>query len=403
MNFTDLDDNTINGAAKEGKSLKEYTDKYISEFMKDIEDLGVKKATCYPRASEHVDEMIDIAHELIHKGYAYELHGSVYFDISKFKDYGKLSRVDLDKIRVGMTVDLDEYDKRTPLDFTLMKRSTLSELKSGIFYKTDRGNMRPGWHIECAAMSLKYMGDTMDIHTSSRDLIFPHHENENAIAKGMTGKPLAKSWVHSELLLIDGKKMSQDNNNVLTLRQITDQGYTAREVRFFLLRNHYRKPIDFSYKKLDAARAALKRLDQFSRKLLCLATDFPHPEVASYLTEMEDDFQQAMDDDMNVSRGIGAIFDFIKKVNPILNEGHLDRDQKNYILESLEKINSVLNVLLLEQCPLAPEIDKLIHDREKARQQKDWQTADDVRDELAEKGFTVMDTAQGTVWKEEEK
>lgn len=400
MNFTDLDDNTINGAAKKGQSLQEFTGHYISEFMKDIEALGVKEASCYPRASENVDEMIDIAHELIHKGFAYELHGSVYFDISKFKDYGKLSRVDLDKIRVGMTVDLDEYEKRNPLDFTLMKRSTLAELKIGVFYKTDRGNMRPGWHIECAAMSLKYLGNTMDIHTSGRDLIFPHHENENAIAQSLTGKPLAQSWVHSELLLVDGKKMSQDNNNVITLRQIIDQGYTAREVRFFLLRNHYRKPINFSFKKLNAARASLRRLDEFSGKLLCLATDFPHPEVASYLTTMEEGFQRAMDDDMNISRAIGVIFDFIKKVNPILNEGQLDRDQKKYILEALEKINSVLNILKLEQCPLAPEIDKLIQDREKARQQKDWQKADNVRDELAQKGFTVSDTAQGTVWKE---
>ncbi|MEW6520826.1 MAG: cysteine--tRNA ligase [Thermodesulfobacteriota bacterium] len=403
MNFTDLDDNTITGAAKAGKGLKEFTEYYISEFMQEIEALGVKPATGYPRASEHVDEMINIAHELIHKGYAYEQHGSVYFDISKFKKYGRLSRVPLDKIRVGKTVDLDDYEKNNPLDFTLMKRSTLAELKSGIFYQTDRGNMRPGWHIECAAMTLHYLGDTMDIHTSGRDLIFPHHENENAIAESLTGKPLARLWIHSELLLVDGKKMTPDNNNIITLRQLIDQGYTPREIRFFMIRNHYRKPINFSGKKLDAARTSLRRLDEFTRKIQCLPPGLPHPKVAAYVTEMEESFQAAMDDDMNVSRGFGSLFDFIKKVNPIINDGQLDLDQKQYIKECLERIDSVLHVLKLEECPLAPEIDKLIQEREKARKEKDWARADDVRTRLAEQGITVIDTAKGPVWKENEK
>ncbi|MCB2181723.1 MAG: cysteine--tRNA ligase [Desulfobulbaceae bacterium] len=403
MNFTDLDDNTIEGAAGKGQSLQEFTGYYIDEFMKDIEALGVKQATCYPRASEHVTDMINIAHELVHKGYAYEKHGSVYFDIAKFKDYGKLSRIDLEKIDIGRTVDLDNYEKHSPLDFTLMKRSTLAELKSGVFYQTDRGNMRPGWHIECAAMSLHYLGATMDIHTSGRDLIFPHHENENAIAESMTGKPLANIWMHSELLLVDGKKMSQDNKNVITLRQVVEKGYTPREVRFFLIRNHYRKPISFSYKKLDAARMSIRRLDEFTRKLLCLPPDLPHPHVATYLTEMEESFQAAMEDDMNVSKAIGSLFDFTKKVNPILSQGQLDRDQKKYIIESLEKINTVLGILRLEECPLAPEIDKLIQERAQARKQKDWEKADVVRKELAQKGITVIDTAKGTFWKETDK
>ncbi|RJX28531.1 MAG: cysteine--tRNA ligase [Desulfurivibrio sp.] len=403
MNFTDLDDNTITGAARAGKALKEFTEYYISEFMQEIEALGVKRATGYPRASEHVDEMINIAHELIHKGYAYEQHGSVYFDISKFKKYGRLSRVPLDKIRVGKTVDLDDYEKNNPLDFTLMKRSTLAELKSGIFYQTDRGNMRPGWHIECAAMTLHYLGDTMDIHTSGRDLIFPHHENENAIAESLTGKPLARLWIHSELLLVDGKKMTPDNNNVITLRQLIDQGYTPREIRFFMIRNHYRKPINFSSKKLDAARTSLRRLDEFTRKIQCLPPGLPHPKVAAYVTEMEESFQAAMDDDMNVSKSFGSLFDFIKKVNPIINDGQLDLDQKQYIKECLERIDSVLHVLKLEECPLAPEIDKLIQEREKARKEKDWARADDVRTRLAEQGITVIDTAKGPVWKENEK
>jgi len=403
MNFTDLDDNTISGAEKKGQTLAEFTGHYIKKFKEDIEVLGVKAASCYPRASEHVEEMVQLAHDLVHKGYAYEKHGSVYFDISKFSQYGQLSRIDLDKVKIGKTVDLDEYEKHSPLDFTLMKRSTLAELKSGIFYKTEFGNMRPGWHIECAAMTLHFLGDTMDIHTSGRDLIFPHHENENAIAESLTGKPLAKFWLHSELFLVDGKKMSHGNNNVLNLRDVTEKGYTAREIRLFLLRNHYRKPIDFSYKKLDAARVSLRRLDGFTRKLLCLPPGLPHPKVAQYLSEMEKRFNTAMEDDMNISRAMGSLFDFFKKVNPVISEGQLDRDQKKYILESLEKVNDILNILQLEECPLAPEIDKLMKEREEARKQKDWKRADTVRDELARKGITVLDTGKGPVWKEEDK
>lgn len=400
MNFTDLDDNTILGAAKSGQPLTEFTESYVREFMEDIETLGVKAATGYPRASDHVDKMIDVAHKLMHKGYAYEKHGSIYFDISKFSNYGRLSGVDLGKIQVGKTVDLDNYEKESPVDFTLLKRSTLTELKKGIFYQTDWGNMRPGWHIECAAMTIHYLGETMDIHTSGRDLIFPHHENENAIAEALTGKPLANYWLHSELLLVDGKKMAKENDNVITLRDVLAKGYSAREVRFFLMRTHYRKPINFSFKNLGGARKNLKRLDEFVGKLLCLPPGLPHPEVASYLTDMEGRFAAAMDDDLNISKGLAAVFDFIKKTNPIICDGKLDRDQKQYILESFEKINNILNVMKLEECPLAPEIDKLIRDREEARKQKDWKRADDVRDELAKQGIGIVDTAKGPVWKE---
>lgn len=400
MNFTDLDDNTILGAEKSGQPLAEFTESYIKEFMKDIEMLGVQKATDYPRASKHVDEMIDVAHQLMHKGYAYEKHGSIYFDISKFSKYGHLSGVDLSKIQVGKTVDLDNYEKESPVDFTLLKRSTLNELKRGIFYQTEWGNMRPGWHIECAAMTIHYLGETMDIHTSGRDLIFPHHENENAIAEALTGKPLANYWLHSELLLVDGKKMDNENDNVITLRNVIENGYSPREVRFFLMRTHYRKPVNFSFRNLDTARKNLKRLDEFVGKLLCLPPGLPHPKVATYLTDMEDRFSSAMDDDLNISKGLAAVFDFMKRTNPIICDGELDRDQKQYILESFEKINKILNVMKLEECPLAPEIDKLIQDREEARKQKDWKRADDARELLAKQGIGIIDTAKGPVWKE---
>ena len=227
---------------------------------------------------------------------------------------------------------------------------------------------------------------------------FPHHENENAIAKALTGKPLANHWLHSELLLVDGKMMSAENSNIITLRDVWAEGFSNREVRFFLLRHHYRKPIEFSYAKLTAARTSLRRLDEFCKKLLCLSPDNPHPEVATYLTRLENTFFAAMDDDMNISKALGALFDFIKKVNPILAGGQLDADQKKYILESLEKINAIINVMVLEECPLNPEINDLIEQRQEARKNKDWNTADKVRDMLAEKGITITDTATGPIW-----
>ncbi len=399
MNFTDLDDNTIEGADKAKMGLQEFTQKYIDGFLSDIETLGVRKATGYPKASEHVLDMIDISHQLLHKGYAYEKHGSIYFDISKFTNYGKLSGIDLSKIQLGKTVDLDNYEKDNPRDFTLLKRSTLAELKRGIFFETDWGNVRPSWHIECSAMSTGYLGETLDIHTSSRDLMFPHHENEIAIAEALTGKQLARYWMHSELLLVDGKKMSSENSNVVTLKDLLTRGFTGREIRFLLMSVQYRKPINFSIKRLENVRTALKRLDEFTCKLLCLPPGRPHPEVTAYVSAMEEQFHKAMDDDLNVSLAMAAIYNFIKKTNPILQINHLDRDQKDYILEKLNQLNQVLKIFKLQGCPLEPEIDALIQLREKARVEKDWQTADSARNELAERGIAVIDTANGPIWK----
>ncbi|MFC1523897.1 cysteine--tRNA ligase [Thermodesulfobacteriota bacterium] len=403
MNFTDLDDNTIQGAEQQGQSLKEFTEVFIDKFKADIDALGILRATHYPRASHHVDEMIDISTKLIQEGFAYEKHGSIYFDISKFSNYGKLSRIDLSKIQIGKTVDLDNYEKDSPVDFTLLKRSTLNELKKGIFYDTKWGNTRPGWHVECAAMVHHYLGETVDIHTSGSDLIFPHHENEIAISEALTGKQLAKYWLHSELVLVEGKKMSQDLKNIITFSDVLEKGYTPRQIRFFLMRTHYRKLINFSFKRLDTACTSLKRLDEFVRKLMCLPPGMPHPQVATYLTEMDERFFTAMDDDLNISKGLAAVFDFVKKVNPILTDGQLDQDQKQYIIDSLEKINKVLNVLRIEECPLTPEINKLIKEREEARKKKDWKKADDVREKISKKGIKVIDTAKGSFWKEDRK
>jgi cysteinyl-tRNA synthetase len=343
--------------------------------------------------------MIEMVHELMRKGYAYEKHGSIYFDISKYREYGRLSGVDLSKIQVGRTVDLDNYEKDNPRDFTLLKRSTLSELKRGIFWETDWGNVRPGWHLECSAMSTRYLGETLDIHTSSRDLIFPHHENEIAICGALTGKPLARYWLHSELVLRDGRKMSTDMGNMVTLAEVLERGFTGREVRFMLLGVHYRKPIHFSFRRLEAVRTALGRIDEFTRKLLCLSPGASHADISAHVTTLEQDFFAAMDDDLNVSRAIAALFRFIKTVNPIIERQGLDREQKNAVIKALRGLNQVLRIMRLELRPLSPEIDRLIREREAARRAGRWQRADKVREELAKRGIEVRDTAAGTVWK----
>lgn len=398
MNLTDLDDNTINGAEKAGMGLQEFTDGFVEEFKQAMDILGVGGATGYPRASEHVSDMVEIAHELIHKGYAYEKHGSVYFDISKFKQYGRLSGVNLSKIRLGQTVDLDNYEKDNPRDFTLLKRSTLTELKKGIFHETDWGHVRPGWHIECSAMSTRYLGETLDIHTASQDLMFPHHENEIAIAEALTGKPLANFWLHSGLLLKDGKKMSAEAGNIITLDEVMERGYTGREIRFFLLGVHYRKSLKFDWQRLDSVRMGLRRLDEFTRKLLCMTPGKTHPEVEKYAAGFEKRFSASMDDDLNVSGALGAVFDFVKEVNPLLDVANLDLNQKNIILASLERANSVFGILLLTRCKLAPEVELLIQKREAARESKDWEAADQAREELLRLGVIIHDTSMGPAW-----
>ena len=402
MNFTDLDDNTIAGAVQAKLPLETFTNKYISAFREAFSTLAVNDFSGYPRASEYVGDMIEITHELIHKGYAYEKNGSIYFDISKFKKYGKLSGIDLSKMQLGHTVDLDNYEKDNPRDFTLLKRSTLSELKNGIFYETDWGNLRPGWHIECSAMSTRYLAETLDIHTASQDLMFPHHENEIAIAEALTGKPLANYWLHSGLVLREGKKMSLEAGNLVTLQDALDRGYSGREIRFMLLGVHYHKPLLFTWKKLNAIRTALKRIDVFTRKLLCLPPGLPHPMLPQLLTSMEERFTASLDDDLNISGAIGALFEFIKKANPVLHSGALNLDQKNEIFAALRRMNRVLAFLRLDQCTLAPEINALIQQREVARQEKDWQAADEARTELLRRGVTVHDTATGPVWEQNE-
>ncbi|MCD6319977.1 MAG: cysteine--tRNA ligase [Candidatus Desulfofervidaceae bacterium] len=403
VNITDIDDKTITRAQEEGKSLKEITQFYTQEFLKVMDILGVKPATHYPKASEHMAEMVAITKKLLQKGYAYEKHHSIYFDITRFKDYGKLSHINLDKIKVGLTVDLDSYEKENPRDFTLLKRCTLNELKTGIYYETEWGKVRPGWHIECVAMAMKYLGETMDIHTSGKDLIFPHNENEIAIAEAFTGKPFAHYWLHSELIFVDGKKMSRSAGNYLTVYDLLERGYTGKEIRYFLLATHYRKPLNFSYAGLSAVRQSLNRLQGFIFALNAISSGPALKALPEMIEILEQRFTKALDDDLNVSGALAAIFSFIRKLNPLLWQQGISEADKRQILEVLKRIDAVLNIMDFREEKIAPEVFKLIKERDEARKAKDWARADALRAELSAKGIEVIDTPQGTIWRLKQK
>ncbi len=401
MNVTDLDDRTIQGAEKAGKPLKEFTEKYYEDFLEDLETISIKKASVYPKASEHIEEMIDIAGKLLEKGYAYEKFRSLYFDIARFRDYGKLSRIDLNKIKIGKTVDLEQYEKDNPRDFTLLKRTTLNELKKGIYYQTKWGNIRPSWHLECPAMSIKYLGDSYDIHTSGIDLVFPHHENTIAIGKAVTGKSPANYWLHNELVMIDGKKSSPLSDEEYYLRNIISKGYSGREIRYWLICTHYRKPVNFSYKKLDTAKKTLSNLDKFINRLYSSPEYESSQEIDQLIYNLKTTFTESMDDDLNIARALAGVFKFISSVNKIMDNGGISGDDRSKVINCLYEINSVIAVFDLEKHEGTKDSDvaELISKREKAREAKNWEMSDAIRDELKEKGIELIDTPEGTVWR----
>jgi len=390
MNISDLNDKTIHGSEKAGVSLKPYTDKYLRAFMEDMEILGIKPATQHPMASEHVEDMVALTRRLVEKGFAYEKLRSVYFDISRYPDYGKLSGVNLDKIKLGSTVDLDEYEKDNPRDFTLLKRAKLSELKRGIYTKTEWGQVRPSWHIESAAMAMKYLGETFDIYTSSRDLIFPHHENEIAVSGALTGKPLARHWIHSELVLSGGKKADRDAA-IPYIRDLLGQGYSGRLIRYWFLSNHYRKPLNLSYEGLDQVGRAIRRLDECVCLLNSVEDGRPYPDLDQVLYDIKTGFADAMDDDLNVSSAMATIFRIVRKINRLIMNKELDQAGARRIIDAFKGVDAVLKIFDFEQQPQDAQVKKLMLEREEARRRRDWKLADQIRERLSAMGVEVRD------------
>ncbi|MFO7752115.1 MAG: cysteine synthase [Desulfobacteraceae bacterium] len=401
VNITDLDDKTIEGSAGAGETLETFTDRHVNEFKRDLADLRVRPAQAYPRVSDNVDEMVRLARTLHGEKAAYEKLHSLYFDISSLPEYGNLSGIDLDKIKIGATVDLDEYEKDNPRDFTLLKRVSLSELKRGIGVQTEWGNVRPSLHLQCAAISMKYLGERFDLHTGSRELVFPHHENEMAICRAKTGKPLAGFWAHCEPVYYDGSLGAKSVKDI-TLDTLYNMGWDKETVRFWMLSCHYRKRLVLSEKALAESRNALDRVNRTLEKLAnvrdskadagsaCPLPDQFLPEQFVY--DMKQGFVNAMDDDAKISGVVSMIFRSIKRINRLLDNRSIDSKGAAMIVDFVKELDTVLNVFCFDfRKPDSRTVRELVEKREKARLAKNWELADRLREELVQMGVTVQD------------
>ena len=416
-NFTDIDDKIINRAKQEGIRWDEVAQKYIEEYYKDMESLGVARADVEPKATEHIQEIIDIVKGLIDKGYAYEVQGDVYFGIEKFTDYGKLSKRDLDDMMAGARVEVNEK-KRNPMDFALWKSSREDEPA----WDSPWGPGRPGWHIECSAMSRKHLGDMLDIHGGGADLIFPHHENEIAQSEAYTGRPFVKYWVHNGFITVDKEKMSKSLGNFFTIKEILNK-FDAEVIRFFLLSTHYRSPIEFSDEQLRESEVSIDRFYTTSARISDFLKQDQSGEKAGpdekllldLLSKFRDKFAEAMDDDFNTALAIGNIFELIRVVNKYLDGKPSGRKAVELVTKTgdfLKEAGGVLNVfrrtpeewsraLMFIKCPELTEefIMTRLQDRQAARAQKDWAASDAIRKELEERGIVLEDKKEGTGWK----
>jgi len=405
MNLTDVDDKIIGAAEKAGVGIDEYTAPYIESFFRDLDTLHVERAEQYPRATEHVQEMIGLIERLIERGYAYESDGSIFFRIASDDDYGRLSRIDLTQVRRGERVASDEYDKEDVRDFVLWKGAKPGEPS----WDSPWGPGRPGWHLECSAMSMKYLGETFDIHTGGVDNVFPHHENEIAQSESATGEPFVRFWLHAEHLIVDGEKMSKSLGNQFTLPELLERGVAPRVLRYLFLSVHYRQKLNFTFDSLDAAARALERIDEM-RFRVETATESPANGDGSVVRDaaetLERDFAAALADDLNASKALAALFGFVKDVNKAVEKGLAPGDRER-VFEALEGVDQVLGVLdpaeWEEESGEAgdedAEIDSLVQKRQEARAAKDWAEADRLRDELTARGIVLEDTPQGPRWK----
>ncbi|MCF8045319.1 MAG: cysteine synthase [Desulfarculaceae bacterium] len=396
VNITDLDDKTIEGSARADESLETFTDRHVDAFKKDLATLNVRPAQAYPRVSENVDEMVRLARTLQNGKFAYEKLHSLYFDISSLPEYGHLSGIDLDKIRIGATVDLDEYEKDNPRDFTLLKRVSLSELKRGIGVRTEWGNVRPSLHLQCAAISMKYLGQRFDLHTGSRELVFPHHENETAICRAKTGGPLAGFWAHCEPVNYDGS-LGVDSVKEITLDTLFDMGWDRETVRFWMLSAHYRKRLVLCEKALAESRSALDRVNRVLEKLENVR-DRARPAAEKsvppdqFIYDMKQGFISAMDDDAKVSGVISMLFKSVKYINRLVDRGEVDAEGASMIIEFFRELDTVLQVFRFDfQKSYSRKVRELMEKRKRARLEKNWELADRLRKELLEMGVTVQD------------
>ncbi len=411
MNVTDVDDRIIQGAAHAGLGIREYTEKYIAGFLEDIAALDIQMPEELVRATDHIEDMVALIEKLQEKGLTYTSDGSIYFRISKFPRYGRLSKIDASGLEAGARVDVDQYEKDDARDFALWKAPKPGEH----FWETRIGRGRPGWHIECSAMAMKYLGETIDIHTGGVDLAFPHHENEIAQSEAATGRPFVRMWLHAEHLIIEGQKMSKSLGNYYTLRDLFARGHKPSTVRFLLLSVPYRRQLNFTEDGLEQARNSIERLRNFLMRLK--TAQFPagsNPEMQARIEKAEKDFDAGLADDLNTALGLAAIFDLVRDANTAMDQGKFLQQDAPRAVAAMEKFDTILAVLAdndaeklrklgigaAEPRMAAEHVEILVEERQTARRGRDFKRSDEIRQQLADGGVVVEDTKDGGVrWK----
>ena len=411
MNLTDVDDRIIANAAKAGVGIREYTEKYAQAFFDDCKTLNIESPEHWIRATDHIPEMVSLIQKLQAESYTYPSEGSIYYRITKFKDYGKLSKVDLTGIQAGARVDNDRYEKESARDFALWKAPKEGEH----FWQTAIGAGRPGWHIECSAMAMKYLGETLDIHTGGIDLAFPHHENEIAQSQAATGKPFVHYWMHAEHLLVEGEKMSKSLGNFFTLRDLFAKGYKPSALRFALASVPYRRQLNFTFDGLQQATSSVERLRNFAARLKNEKfAAGSSAEMAARIKTAEDDFDGGLSDDLNTAQALAAVFDLVREANIAMDKGEFRQGEVKpalAILASFDKVFAVLEDTDAEKLKALgfgaddagigdAEIEKLVAERQSARARRDFAASDRIRKELSDRGIILEDTKDGNVrWK----
>ena len=396
MNLTDVDDKTIRGANAAGVALTDYTKTYKDAFFADLKKLNIQPAEVYPAATDHIPEMIALVEKLVEKGVAYKSEdGSVYFAVTKFPGYGKLAHIDFDNQRTGARCAADEYDKENVGDFALWK--AWEESDGPVGWDSPWGRGRPGWHIECSAMSMKYLGETFDLHTGGIDNLFPHHENEIAQAEAATGREFVKTWMHCAHLKVNGEKMSKSAGNFFTLRDLLEKGWSGREIRYVLVNAHYRQGLNFAFTALEDARKSLERIDRCVDALTAAANGAAAGETPDWAVKCLDDFTAAVNDDLNTPKAFAALFELVRHANAQL-QGGMPPAQAASVLDVFKRMDSVLGVIFFGKAAKAEvpaEIQALLDQRAEARKAKNWAESDRLRDEIAAAGWLVKDSKDG--------
>lgn len=402
MNITDVDDKTIRGAICKDVPILEYTEPFVKAFFEDLDTLKIQRAEKYPKATEYIEEMIKIIQILLDKKIAYRApDGSIYYAISKFPKYGCLSHLKLDELQVGASgVAADEYDKENAADFVLWKIFD-PERDGKIYWESPFGKGRPGWHLECSAMAINVLGETIDIHCGGIDNMFPHHENEIAQSEACTGKPFAKIWMHSEHLVVDHKKMSKSLGNFYTLRALLEKGFTGKQVRYLLLQTHYKTQLNFTFEGLEASKQSLKRLDDFIQRMIFITHDGSSNEIAPMLDKALKDFSLGLADDLNISASLAALFDLIRELNALYDDQKIGKQDAEIILNLFKKFNSILDVMSFDRADesISDDLKQMLAARNEARKNKEWQKADELRDLLKSRGYVIEDTRSGATLK----